>query len=154
MKLEQKGSCELPHVSEPPFGALPLGLSDLRLPDDQRHRSEQARQEQGCHERGRAMASHEFRQPVCHGVAARADRLSVEVPLDVVRQRLSRQIAAFGFLAQRLQDDGVEVALQLFGSARRGPDPAFISRNAALGGVGFRPRRRCGRCPRVRRCGW
>jgi len=60
-----------------------------------------------------------------HGRTGR-HRLAVKVTAQVLRQRFHRGVALLGFLAQRLEDDVVEVAGQLARAATVGQRFAFL----------------------------
>ena len=56
------------------------------------------------------MPTYELARPVAHGVGLGEHGVPTEEPLDLLTQLTRRRVAALGFLAQRGQDDAIEVA--------------------------------------------
>ena len=90
------------------------GFTDrlLALPPGEREQAEQGQADhQGQRDRP-AMAAQELARAITEAWCAREDRQTVEVTLDVVRERLGGRVALRRLLRQRLQHDVVEVAGQ------------------------------------------
>ena len=130
MELEQERVGEPTHVAEPTLGPRPVGFGDARLTGRGHDAGHEAQEDQRGPRHRRPVTAGELRSAVAEGVRARAHREAFEVPSKVLGQLERREIASLGLLAQRLQDDGVEIAAQL---ARRGPR----SRHVARGGRCF-----------------
>ena len=77
-----------------------------------------------------AVPPHELARPVAQGVGLGEHGVPAEEPFDLLTQLTGRRVAALGFVAQRRQDDAIEIA------ANPPAQPAP---------VGSVPRRACGR---------
>ena len=110
--LEQERVGQLADVAEAPLGTPALHLGAPGLPGGggdaahERHGREH-------HARDRAgVAAHELHRPIGERRPPREHGLAFEEAPQVVGERLCRAVAPRRLLAQRLQHDGVEVALQ------------------------------------------
>src|SRR5690606_10876 len=105
------------------FGGGPGALRPFCLPGDRAHAARQQQGEDGGGRDGERVPADELAHAVrpCGGTGAH--RPALEVPGDVVPERLDRRVAAGGILLERAQADRVEVAgepaRELVGVARR-----------------------------------
>ena len=119
---------------------IALGAGDTRLPQRRcERRDHECRRETGGGKHD-LVARDELARDITERRTARVDRLAVEPSRDVPRQRVRRRIPLGGILAQRLQDDRVEVALQRAAPVVRGPVPRRRARVARPDRVSRRPR--------------
>src|SRR5262245_13903562 len=58
------------------------------------------------------MAADEFPQPISDGIAGCFDRQALKIAMNVIAEFHDGLVAAFGFAADRLQDDVIQVAFQ------------------------------------------
>src|SRR5579862_662635 len=63
------------------------------------------------------VSAYEFRELIAGSVQARYDGTALQIAPDVFRELLDRKIAAVRFLAQRHEDDVVEIAGQFLAQA-------------------------------------
>ena len=113
MEVEQERVGQLPDVAEPLFGARALHACRPRLPRRADDAGDEHRERHGGSADDGAIAAHEFRRPVAPGVLPRDDRQAGEVPAHVLGELIHRRIPPPRLLAERLEDDVVEVAGKL-----------------------------------------
>jgi hypothetical protein len=108
--LEQKRIGEPPHIVEPLLGSGAFDARRTRLPGGPDDPADERHEHRGRAGHGRTVAPDELRGPIAERVLARNHRQSGEVAPDVFRELIDGRIAASRLLAERLQDDGVEIA--------------------------------------------
>ena len=121
VQFEEHGVGQAAHVLEALLGADALAIGHVPLPGSGEDSAHQRDQKQGGGEDPGTMAVNEFAGAVAQGIGTRGDRVSVQVAAQVVGKLLDAAVAAHRFLAQRHQQDVVDIARQLaFQAVRRG----------------------------------
>ena len=93
---------------EPGDATLLSECSCLQRGDDAEGRN--TRDEHGSRRDGEAIPTHELARPVAHGVGLGEHGVPTQEPFDLFTQLTRRRVAALGLLAQRGQDNAIEVA--------------------------------------------
>ena len=89
-----------------------LRARDRRLPGRDACTGEDRDQHRGRCADGDAIAQQELAQAIARAVGPRVHRIAAQMALDVLGERADAGVACGGILAQRLLQDGVEVAAQ------------------------------------------
>ena len=112
MNLKDQRVRKLADVVKPLFRARPLGLCDSHLAHNGDYSCDQQDED---HRRGRhchLMPGDELAGAIADRVFPRDNRHALDMPPDVLCELLDRSIASLRFLAQRLENNGIEIALQ------------------------------------------
>jgi len=129
--VDDEGPRQLPDVGEAPVGSGALQLGDAGLAARSHDAHHQAGRHQTRRRNGGPVPAHELPETVARSVGARQDRQTLEVAPEVLRQLLSRGVAALRLLPQRLQHDRVQVPPQLRGRGATVRPPAVATDGAA-----------------------
>ena len=105
VNVEQEGVGQPADVFEAPG-------RHMRLPQGGREAGGQCQQHQRRGGDAQFVPLEEFARNVGRGIAARQHRPAFQMTADVLRQLVHRTVALVRVLAERLQDDGVEIAAQ------------------------------------------
>jgi len=129
--LEDEGARELPDVVQAALRAGALDARDPSLPCRGDQAAQEAEHDERARRHGPLVTPRELGHPVAKRVRARQHRQAFEVTAEVVGKVVDRRETSLRLLAQRLQDDGVQVAAQL---GRRKQWPHGVRRSWASAG--------------------
>ena len=112
MQVEQGGVRQLPHVVEPRLGPRPFLARDASLPGRANQTADERQQRHRAGDDHGAVTLHELGRAIGERAGARDYRQAGEMTPHVLRELVDRRIAAPRLLAQRLEDDVVQIAGQ------------------------------------------
>ena len=118
MQLTQHRGGERSHGVELAPGAIPLAFGHTRLPDGGRTAARDGQSDESRGGQAQAMPGRELPHPIRPAVGRGQHGPAFQVALQIVGQLIGATVAPLGILAQRLEDDAIDVGVDRAGRSR------------------------------------